>query len=89
MILHNLLIPHRNVRKTVQRILTEKEISVYNATEISSIDSTEGSQQYLVSKDGSKYPFDEAFWCTQASAQSWLKETGLALDDEGFIMVQV
>ncbi len=32
--------------------------------------------------------FDEVFWCTQAAAPAWLKDTGLALDDSGFIRVR-
>ncbi|WP_416674015.1 FAD-dependent oxidoreductase [Egbenema bharatensis] len=31
--------------------------------------------------------FDHIFWVTQASAASWLKESGLATDDRGFIQI--
>lgn len=35
-----------------------------------------------------KVPFDECIWCTQAGAQSWLRDASpLDLDDNGFIRV--
>ena len=48
--------------------------------------STHGSDQ-LVSKDGRKFPFDEAIWCTDAVGQAWIKQTGLETTNEGFICV--
>ncbi len=33
----------------------------------------------LTLDDGSAHAFDEALWCTQASAPAWLKGTGLPL----------
>ena len=48
--------------------------------------STHMSDQ-LISKDGRKFPFDEAIWCTDAVGQSWIKDTGLETTEEGFICV--
>jgi len=31
--------------------------------------------------------FDQLFWCTQAAAPAWLRESGLALDHNGFVRV--
>lgn len=36
---------------------------------------------------GDSIPFDEVFWATEASPAPWLTDTGLALDDHGFIEV--
>jgi len=41
----------------------------------------------ITRSNGQKIPFDECIWCTHASGQSWLKDTGLALDEKGFIAV--
>jgi NADH dehydrogenase FAD-containing subunit len=41
----------------------------------------------LVTDTDLEVPFDECFWCTQAQAQSWLKETELETTVEGFIAV--
>jgi selenide,water dikinase len=37
---------------------------------------------------GAAVPYDELFWTVEASAASWLGDTGLALDERGFIEVQ-
>lgn len=39
------------------------------------------------SEDGRNVRCDELFWVTQAGAQSWLKDAGLAVDDRGFVAV--
>lgn len=33
--------------------------------------------------------FSEAIWCTNSGAARWLRETGLALNDQGFIEVRL
>ena len=37
--------------------------------------------------DGSGLELDEILWTTQAAPARWLRETGLALDDKGFVRV--
>ena len=37
--------------------------------------------------DGRTFALDEVVWVTQARGPAWLRETGLALDDSGFIRV--
>ena len=41
----------------------------------------------LVDSQGQEIDFDECFWCTQASAQSWLKQTDLETTQDGFVCV--
>ncbi|GJP82688.1 hypothetical protein CLOP_g12940 [Closterium sp. NIES-67] len=41
----------------------------------------------LVLEGGEEVEFDECVWCTQGGAASWLSQTGLALDNAGFIRV--
>ncbi len=36
---------------------------------------------------GERIGIDEIFWTTRAAAAPWLRETGLALDDKGFVRV--
>ena len=42
----------------------------------------------LYSDDGDQAPLDEIFWVTSAAPQPWLAETGLKLDERGFIAVR-
>src|SRR6266566_6264592 len=42
---------------------------------------------HLIAADGSEVPFDEALWVTEASGAPWLAETGLPLDERGFVVI--
>jgi len=37
--------------------------------------------------DGREAAFDELFWCTGAAAAAWVADSGLAVDDRGFLLV--
>ena len=50
-------------------------------------DDDAGSTGLLECADGSTHPFDECLWCTQARGARWLAQTGLELDEMGFIKV--
>src|SRR5712691_5884538 len=41
----------------------------------------------LIAADGSAIPFDEALWVTEAAGAPWLAETGLPLDERGFVVI--
>ena len=84
---------NKGVQNIINRIAAEKGIIIQLNTEIVSVEmkadssSTDHLADYLVSADGRKFIFDEAIWCTDASVQSWIKETGLETTEEGFICV--
>ncbi|MBO6657097.1 MAG: selenide, water dikinase SelD [Pseudomonadales bacterium] len=40
------------------------------------------------SVDGRSVPCDEVFWVTQAGVQSWPEDSGLAVDERGFVTVK-
>src|SRR5436309_483790 len=41
----------------------------------------------LIAQDGSVIEFDEALWVTEAAGAPWLADTGLPLDERGFVIV--
>src|SRR5689334_21259273 len=41
----------------------------------------------LIAQDGSVIEFDEALWVTEAAGAPWLAETGLPLEERGFVIV--
>lgn len=47
----------------------------------------ESESDGLISGDGWQQKFDQLFWTTQASAPAWLKYSGVATDDKGFLHV--
>ena len=71
----------------MQRILDEKGIMVKNNCDVKNVVNVNGVNA-LNCANGEQIEFDEAIWCTQASPQAWLKDTGLSLDPDGFINVQ-
>ncbi|MDX1457044.1 MAG: selenide, water dikinase SelD [Marinobacter sp.] len=79
------LLPSHNsrVRATFERILAERGVQVHLNARIERV-----SPEGLVTDDGRTLAMDEVLWATRASGQSWLRETGLALDPDGFIRVR-
>jgi selenide,water dikinase len=41
----------------------------------------------LIAADGAVVEFDEALWVTEAAGAPWLAETGLPLDQRGFVLI--
>ncbi len=48
---------------------------------------TRVEQGLLHTNDGRSGAFDELFWCTAAAAAPWVKASGLATDERGFLAV--
>nr|MBA2748071.1 selenide, water dikinase SelD [Tatlockia sp.] len=70
------------VRRRLQAILRQKGINLHlQATVI------EVQPNKIICKSGLKVECDRIFWVTQAAAPSWIKESGLATDSQGFVQV--
>jgi len=63
---------NKSVREIFMRILKDRGIEVCLGAEVSQI--TDGN---LISTAGEKIEYTHCIWCTQATAQSWLEESGL------------
>jgi len=68
------------VAKKFEHILAERQVLVHRGAE--AILADEGG---LNLSDGSRIALDEILWVTGASAPNWIKESGLAVDDRGFM----
>eukprot|EP01060_Flectonema_neradi_P015073 TRINITY_DN21754_c0_g1_i1.p1 TRINITY_DN21754_c0_g1~~TRINITY_DN21754_c0_g1_i1.p1 ORF type:complete len:491 (+),score=73.35 TRINITY_DN21754_c0_g1_i1:60-1475(+) len=62
--------------------LKRRNIDLYLNCEVE-----EGGPEGLVCKNGTKIPCTETLWCTDAGTAKWLTETGVDVDDIGFVMV--
>ena len=69
------------VSKRFQRILGQRGIHVYSATEATRVTKTS-----LELSNGNTLDADEILWVTGASAPGWLWDSGLEVDDSGFIL---
>jgi selenide,water dikinase len=80
----NTILPshHWRVRKSLTPSLQQANIELVLGTKVESV-----HRDKIVCSNGKSYSTDYVFWVTRASAPSWLNQTGLALDDRGFIKV--
>lgn len=78
------LLPTHNARvrgKFVQ-VLEQRGVVVHSNALVTQVEA-----QRLLCADGSVVEADEIMWVTQAGGAPWLKDTGLALDTNGFVIV--
>lgn len=79
------LVPSHNVgvQRLLKQALSDRKIQVIYDSTVVSID----SNKYLQCENGSAIDFDFCFCCTRANGQNWLRESGLQVDDTGFVCV--
>ena len=70
------------VSRRFDRILDERGVNVYRGTA-----ATRAADNTLVLSDGKSLELDEILWVTGASAPAWLRDSGLDVDEHGFINV--
>ena len=70
------------VRRTFARILAERGVIVHTDTSVIRV-----AEGRIESERGEIFEVDEVLWVTQAGAQSWPGDSGLDVDDDGFIRV--
>ena len=79
----NILPTHdRRVRRSFERVLSERQVVLHASSEVTQVGAAS-----LQTADGEVLDMDEVVWVTQAGGAPWLRQTGLALDDAGFIQV--
>jgi selenide, water dikinase len=78
------ILPTHNagVRRRFEAVLAERGVVVHVNAAVNQVRA--GSLQ---TASGETLDADEIIWVTRAGGAPWLKQTGLALDDEGFIKV--
>ncbi|MFQ4138948.1 selenide, water dikinase SelD [Nodosilinea sp. PGN35] len=84
------LAPERNrwTRRRLARVLRSRGIQVHLNEAVKEICLDESSGQRRVrGAAGLVVSCDRLFWVTSAAAPAWLQDSGLSLDDQGFIQV--
>jgi len=64
-------------------VLAERGVAIHRDAEVTAV-----YAGGLQARNGEALAADEIVWVTQAGGASWLRETGLALDGDGFIRVR-
>ena len=78
------ILPSHNarVRRKFRRVLAERGVKIHAGQPV-----VEVARGRLKRSDGAVFELDEMLWVTPAGAAPWLREAGLALDAQGFILV--
>jgi selenide,water dikinase len=84
------LVPERTpwVGRTLQRILRQRGVHLHLGERVSAVeaDSPDGGRRVRC-ESGLVVECDRVFWVTQAAAAPWLRASGLATDERGFMQV--
>jgi selenide,water dikinase len=70
-------------RRHLARALVRAGVRLVEGTQAARVEADR-----VVAADGRSFPCDRALWVTWAGAPAWLKRTGLALDERGFVAVE-
>jgi selenide,water dikinase len=70
------------VRRSFEAVLNERQVVMHCNSAV-----TQVSAKSMQTTSGELLAMDEIIWVTQAGGAPWLRQTGLALDDSGFIQV--
>ena len=78
------ILPTHNasVRRAFESVLAARGVVLHLAAEVARVDAGR-----LQTRAGESLAADEIVWVTQAGGAAWLTDTGLALDESGFIRV--
>jgi selenide,water dikinase len=82
------ILPTHNpgVRQRFDAVLAQRQVQVHRNAQVVQV--TPGRlQTAAVESAGKSIDADEIIWVTRAGGAAWLKDTGLALDADGFIQV--
>lgn len=89
---HSQLMPdhHPSVQHQVQQVLLRRGVKLHLGETVAQIaPSAKDEALFEVEcESGLTVECHKVFWVTQASAPQWLKTTGLATDEQGFILVK-
>lgn len=79
------ILPTHNawVRQRFERVLRERHVQLHTRAEVVKV-----SPGCLHTRDGRTFDADETLWVTQAGGPQWLRDTGLALNEAGFVRVR-
>jgi pyridine nucleotide-disulfide oxidoreductase family protein len=78
---------HQSVRRIMRDILINKDVKLHLGERVCEVVKLINKRLTIKCESGLMVTCDQVFWVTQASAASWLKASGIATDDQGFILV--
>ncbi len=71
------------LREKFVKVFRDRDITVRSGFQVEAV-----QDKCLISSTGEQQRLDEIFWVTSAAPQVWLKDTGLKLNESGFLAVR-
>ncbi|MEM0980682.1 MAG: selenide, water dikinase SelD, partial [Cyanobacteria bacterium P01_H01_bin.58] len=78
---------NRSTRRLLHRRFLERGIQMHLQESVCSVEVANEDQRLIRCESGLTTLCDRVFWVTNASAPPWIADTGLAMDEAGFILV--
>ena len=73
---------NRGTQARFERVIRERGVRLYLGHRVDRVESDR-----LVTTEGRSFEVDEVVWATEAAPQEWLRDSGLSVDEQGFIEV--
>jgi selenide,water dikinase len=74
---------NQSVSNRLEKLLKSRKIHLHLSENV-----TEIKDYNIICQSGLKVKANPIFWATEASPQPWIKESGIATDSQGFILVE-
>ena len=78
---------HPSVRGIMRDVVINKGVKLHLGENVCEVAPTRDNQLEITSESGLKLKCNQVFWVTQASAANWVKDSGIATNEKGFILV--
>lgn len=78
---------HPTVRRIMEDVLINKGVKLHLGENVCELAPKRDNQLEITSESGFRLKCNQVFWVTQASAANWVKDSGIATDEKGFILV--
>jgi len=79
---------NRSTRNLLHRRFIERGVQLHLQESVCAIEPTETGQRRVRCESGLTATCDRVFWVTNASSPPWIRNTGLATDEDGFLLVE-
>jgi selenide,water dikinase len=80
---------NRSTRRRLHRRFAERGVQLHLRESVCEVQPlAEGERRRVRCESGLTVDCDRVFWVTNAAAPSWVKQSGLATDDQGFLLVK-
>ena len=79
---------NHSTRKLLHRRFVERGIYLHLGESVSAVEAVSDGSRLVRCESGLTSVCDRVFWVTNASAPDWIRDTGLAMDEAGFILVE-